>query len=439
MRKIEAYLEPGSSIANKTGEWRQGQKPFVKDNCRECGMCISYCPEGAIYTGMDLTRMLSANLGKLSYALPGGKEAFSSKPAELVKGKPWINYDYCKGCGICETETAPTENEKNRCGAIEMVPESSEIAQGELNDGYKHLADLFAPGHSSCAGCGNALAIRYVLNAVAHSEKGANAVVATGCSEIFSSIYPLSSWKIPFIHSLFQNSAAVASGVEAAIKMDGKNEKVIVFAGDGGTADIGFQALSGMIERGHDVLYIMIDNEAYMNTGIQRSSSTPLCAWTTTSETGEAIPGKLEKKKPLLDIIAAHGGVWAATASLAEPFDLMAKVFHFYDVVKGPGFIQIHAPCPRGWRFGTGEAIKIARKAIETGLWVQYLVNAEGDTSITKDMDPSKLADVSDYLKTQGRFGHLAKANPGLTKEIGNEARKNLEKIILRSSNSKFK
>ncbi|MCM8762960.1 MAG: thiamine pyrophosphate-dependent enzyme, partial [Candidatus Omnitrophica bacterium] len=184
--------------------------------------------------------------------------------------------------------------------------------------------DLFVYGHTACAGCGQSLASRLVLEAA-----GKNTIVVnnTGCLEVFSTGYPESCWGVPFIHSLFENAAAVASGIESALKYLGKKDKINVLAqgGDGGTADIGLQALSGMLERGHDVLYICYDNEAYMNTGIQRSGLTPLDTNTTTSPIGEKSLGNPRPKKPLLEIVNAHGIAYAATASVGYPQDVQRK------------------------------------------------------------------------------------------------------------------
>ncbi|MDD2702454.1 MAG: thiamine pyrophosphate-dependent enzyme, partial [Candidatus Omnitrophica bacterium] len=185
--------------------------------------------------------------------------------------------------------------------------------------------DLFVPGHTACAGCGQSLAARLVINAA-----GPNTIVVnnTGCLEVFSTKYPESAWEVPFLHSLFENAAAVASGVESALRYQGKKDSVNVIAqgGDGGTADIGLQALSGMLERGHDILYVCYDNEAYMNTGVQRSGLTPFKTNTTTTPLGEKSTGNPRPKKPLPEIMLAHGIPYMATSSVGFPQDLQRKV-----------------------------------------------------------------------------------------------------------------
>ena len=214
--------------------------------------------------------------------------------------------------------------------------------------------EYFAQGHRACAGCGSVLAIRHVLKAA-----GKNTIIAqaTGCMEVVSTPYPETSWKLPWIHVLFENAAAVASGIEVALKkLNKKDVNVLAIAGDGGTFDIGFQALSGAIERGHKFCYVCIDNEAYMNTGVQRSGATPMFASTTTSPAGKKVPGKLQPKKPLPFIIAAHGLRYVATASSANPLDIYNKVKKALSI-NGPSFIQIFTPCPTGWKHPSGQTI----------------------------------------------------------------------------------
>lgn len=206
--------------------------------------------------------------------------------------------------------------------------------------------NLFAPGHTACAGCGQSLAVRLVLRAA-----GRNVIVTnpTGCLEIFSSNYPQSAWEVPWIHSLFENSSAVAAGIEAALKATGRLDRVRVIAqgGDGATADIGFGAISGVWERGHDILYICYDNEAYMNTGIQRSGLTPYDASTTTSPSGRKSWGNPTPKKDLPQIAVAHRVPYVATATVAYPHDLDRKVKKSLSI-RGPKYLQIHVPCPVG-------------------------------------------------------------------------------------------
>jgi len=285
---------------------------------------------------------------------------------------------------------------------------------------------LFNPGHTACAGCGQALAARLVID-----TSGPNTIVAnnTGCLEVFSTKYPESSWGVPFIHSLFENAAAVASGVEAALKYLGKKENINVIAqgGDGGTADIGLQALSGMWERGHDILYVCYDNEAYMNTGIQRSGLTPFDSNTSTSPVGKGSVGNIRPKKPMPEIALAHGIPYVATASSGFPQDIQKKVKKALSI-KGPKYIQIHAICPLGWRHEAGVAIDIAKLAVETGLYplIEY---ENGKLVSVRKIQPKP---VEEYLKTQGRFKHLL-SKPEEVKKIQEIADKNIEKYNLRA------
>jgi pyruvate ferredoxin oxidoreductase beta subunit len=274
--------------------------------------------------------------------------------------------------------------------------------------------DLLMPGHRACAGCGPAIAYRQILKATRGPIIATN---ATGCMEVVSTIYPYTSWRIPWIHTAFENVAANASGIETALKALRKKGRlkqdhtdVIAFAGDGGTYDIGIQALSGAAERGHDFLYVLYDNEAYMNTGIQRSGGTPHGAWTTTSPAGRVIPGKPEYKKPIAEIMVAHDIPYVATASPAYWRDLITKTRRGLEV-KGPAFLHVLAPCPRGWRHETNKTIEIARLAVETCVFPLWeAINGEYTLSIPSKaiaLKPEGQKPVKDYLKTQGRFRHL--------------------------------
>ena len=255
-------------------------------------------------------------------------------------------------------------------------------------------------GHRACLGCGQALAARLVSEAT-----GPDIIVtnATGCLEIFTTPWPESSWRVPWIHSLFENTGAIASGVEAALKAQGRNTKVVAMAGDGGTFDIGFQAVSGMLERYHNVLYVCYDNEAYMNTGVQRSGSTPHAAMTNTSPPGRERMGKRHLKKDIIQIIAAHQIPYAATASVAYPSDLRKKVRRAL-AIEGPSFLQIHAPCPLGWGHDGALSIKVARMAVQSGLFP--LVELERG-ELTGVMPIRTQVPITDYLKAQQRFRHL--------------------------------
>jgi len=267
----------------------------------------------------------------------------------------------------------------------------------------------FAPGHRACVGCAEALAVRLVIKAL-----GRNVIItnATGCMEIVSSPFPTTSWRLPWIHTLFENTGAVASGVEAGLNiLQNKNRrspkrvKSVGIGGDGATFDIGIQALSGAWERGHDMLYVCFDNEAYMNTGVQRSSGTPFGASTTTSPTGKLSIGQTRWKKNMAAIAVAHNIPYVATACPSYPFDLMAKVKKAAKI-KGPSYIHVLSPCPTGWRLPPNLAIRIGRLAVETGIFPIYEVE---DGEYKLNMDFPKLRPVKDYLSLQGRFRHLPK------------------------------
>jgi pyruvate ferredoxin oxidoreductase beta subunit len=259
----------------------------------------------------------------------------------------------------------------------------------------------FAPGHRACAGCGAALAIRYALKA-----SGKNTIVAhsTGCAEVFSTPYPQTSWRVPWIHSAFENSASVMSGIHRALKIQGKREKMnlIVFAGDGGTFDIGFQFISGAFERGERFLYICYDNGAYMNTGIQRSGATPVFAATTTTPAGKKVHGKMEYKKPLPEIFAAHG-VYVATANVAFPQDYI-RIVRKALAKKIPSYIQIYAPCPTGWKHPTNMTIEVAKKAFQCKFTPLYEIEDQVLKFYRKPSDPKP---ISEYLQMEGRFAHM--------------------------------
>jgi pyruvate ferredoxin oxidoreductase beta subunit len=266
-------------------------------------------------------------------------------------------------------------------------------------------------GHLACQGCGQALAARLVTEATGPDIVIAN---ATGCLEVFTAAWPRTSWRVPWIHSVFANAPAVASGIEAALKMQGRNTKVVAMGGDGGTFDIGLQALSAMLERNHNVLYVCFDNEAYMNTGVQRSSSTPHAAMTTTSPPGRERMGKRHLKKDLLSIIAAHHIPYAATASVAYPSDLRKKVRRGL-AIEGAAFVLVHSPCPLGWGHGGELSIEVARLAVQTGIFP--LVELERG-AVASAMALREVRPVTDYLKLQGRFRHLFDGSPGAAEEL---------------------
>jgi pyruvate ferredoxin oxidoreductase beta subunit len=288
------------------------------------------------------------------------------------------------------------------------------------------MKTLFNSGHTACAGCGQSMAARLVIDAA-----GPNTIVCnnTGCLEVFSTKYPESSWGVPFVHSLFENCAAVASGVESALKYLGKADtvNVIAQAGDGGTADIGLQALSGMLERGHNILYVCYDNEAYMNTGIQRSGLTPFDTNTTTSPIGVKSTGNIRPKKPMPEIANAHGIPYVTTASCAFPLDIQRKVKKAISI-KGPKYMQIHVPCPLGWRHESNLTIAVAKLAVETGLYP--LVEYENGVLTGKRQIVPK--PVEEYLKVQGRFKHLLK-NPEEIKKIQEIADNNIKRYMIKA------
>jgi len=268
--------------------------------------------------------------------------------------------------------------------------------------------EIFAPGHRACIGCGEALAMRLVCKALG---RDVIIVSATGCMEIVSSQLPYTSWRVPWIHTLFENTAAVASGIEAALKVMSKKGKkparetrVVALAGDGGTSDIGLQALSGAMERGHDFLYVCLDNEAYMNTGIQRSSSTPFGAATTTSPAGKMSIGQTSWKKNMPAIAVAHNIPYVATACPSYPFDLMSKVARGL-ATPGPAYIHVLSVCPTGWRCPPDLTIRMGRLAVETGIFPLYEVE---NGKYWLSIDSSELRPVTDYMKLQGRFRHLS-------------------------------
>ena len=274
--------------------------------------------------------------------------------------------------------------------------------------------DLFLSGHRACAGCGPAAVLRLIMKAT----RGSTIVTeATGCMEIVGSSYPYTSWALPWLHTAFENAAANASGIDAAIKAMKRKEKIkneqidiIALAGDGGTYDIGLQALSGAVERGHDFLFILYDNEGYMNTGIQRSGATSLGAQTTTCPAGTCVPGKREIAKDITKIIAAHGLPYAAQASPHNWKDLISKASKGFEA-EGPAFLNVISPCPRGWRYDSAKTIEIAKLAVETCVWPLYeydngrwILTGESKRIAEGKMERKP---VMDWLKSQGRFKHL--------------------------------
>ena len=276
-----------------------------------------------------------------------------------------------------------------------------------------HRTNSLNSGHRACQGCGEALGARYAIDAAMEATRNQLiAVNATGCLEVFSTPYPETSWQIPWIHSLFGNAAAVASGVAAAQRALGRPEvRVIAQGGDGGTTDIGFGCLSGMFERNDDVLYICYDNEAYMNTGVQRSSATPPAARTATTPAMGRSPGNVfGTGKNVPRIAMAHGIPYVATASVSNLRDLERKVRCAMEI-HGARYIHIFVPCPLGWGSAPEDTIKIARLAVETGLFPLFEAQ---DGAVTASTPIRHKVPVTEYLKLQKRYAHLFGKEPDL-------------------------
>ncbi len=299
--------------------------------------------------------------------------------------------------------------------------------------------DALSSGHRMCAGCTAPIIVKLISLA---SKYPLVVSCATGCLEVATTIYPYTAWRCSFIHNAFENSAATISGVETAyraLKKKGKIKdeiKFIGFAGDGGTYDIGLQSLSGAMERGHDMLFVCYDNEAYMNTGIQRSSATPKGAATTTSPAGKVVPGKKETRKDLSSIMVAHKIPYVAQASPSHWQDLVKKVEKALEI-KGPKFINVIMPCTLGWRFPTDQGIDIAKLAVETNFWPLYEVE-NGEYRITHK--PREKKPLTDFIQTQGRFAHLKKEkNKFIAEELQKEIDKDWEALLRKASEDKGK
>jgi pyruvate ferredoxin oxidoreductase beta subunit len=269
--------------------------------------------------------------------------------------------------------------------------------------------ERLAPGQRLCAGCGAPIVVRQMLAAIDDPVVIAN---ATGCLEVATSIYPYTSWRVPWMHNAFENAASTISGIEAAYrslvrqgKMEEKNIKFLAFGGDGGTYDIGLQALSGAVERGHQFLYVCYDNGAYMNTGIQRSSATPLGASTTTSPAGKKIPGKQQNRKDLTAIMAAHNIPYVAQAAPSQWRDLMQKTRKAVDC-GGAAFMNVLASCNRGWRHPTDTTIEMTQLGVDTCYWPLFEVE-NGEWKLT--YKPKEKRPIEEWLKLQGRFRHVFK------------------------------
>ena len=276
---------------------------------------------------------------------------------------------------------------------------------------HKELAEKeprFVSGHRACAGCGFPQIVRTIL---ASTDKQVVVANATGCLEVVSTIYPFSSWKVPYIHSAFENAGSTISGIEAAynvLKKKGKIKEDVKFlgiGGDGGVTDIGLQSLSGMLERGHDVVFVQYNNEAYQNTGVQRSGATSYGAATSTTPVGLKHKGKEIFRKDIMKIVLAHGIPYAAQASLSNLSDLSEKAAKAFEV-KGPAFINVLQPCTLGWKFDSSLTIDVAKKAVDSCFWPLYEVE---NGKYKLNYKPSKKIPMLDYIKLQGRYKHLLK------------------------------
>lgn len=284
------------------------------------------------------------------------------------------------------------------------MPEPIRINLREIVRNEERLAQ----GHRLCAGCGEPTALRQILHAI---DEPVVISTATGCLEISTSGYPYSSWNVPWIHSAFENASTTIAGVEAAykaLKRSGKipEDKKITFlavGGDGASYDIGLQWISGCLERGHKFVYICFNNEAYMNTGIQRSSATPRGAHTTTSPAGDVLPGKTQWRKPFTKIMAAHDIPYVAQTAPHNYRDLMMKVKKAV-AADGPAVLNIMTPCPRGWRYASDETLSLTKLAADTCYWPLYEVD---HGKLIVNYRPKEKLPVTDWLKAQGRFSHL--------------------------------
>jgi pyruvate ferredoxin oxidoreductase beta subunit len=288
----------------------------------------------------------------------------------------------------------------------------------------KNTNKFLSPGHNACTGCGQLVAVQAVVRGLTPETIIAN---ATGCLEVTTTAYPQSAWGLPWIHSLFENASSVASGIKAALNKKGDfKTKVVVQGGDGGTYDIGFGLISGMWERGENILYICYDTEAYSNTGIQASSATPYGASTTTTPDGLKTIGSTHRKKDLLAIALAHGLNYVAQSTAGFPDDITRKVKKALET-DGPSYIQILSPCISGWKIKNDEAAMFGKLAVATGLYplLEYTGGALSASSINSNFQAKA---VGDYLKAQGRFKHLKEED---LKAIQNLADFNIKKYKL--------
>lgn len=289
-----------------------------------------------------------------------------------------------------------------------------------------------ASGHRMCPGCAAPIIAKMVM---ASTDKELVVSNATGCLEVSTTIYPYTSWKVPWIHNAFENAAATLSGVETAFRVlkkkgkiaQDKDIKFLAFGGDGGTYDIGFQSLSGTLERGHDVVYVCYDNEAYMNTGVQRSSATPKGADTKTTPKGEFSEGKTQFKKDLTEVVVNHGIPYVAQCSISNWSDLLKKSEKAFNT-KGPAFLNILSPCVPGWGYKPEDTVEMAKLAVDTCFWPLYEVE-NGKYIINYDPKDKKKA-IIEWLKSQARFSHLMlPKNSALVAEIQADVDKKWDRL----------
>ncbi len=390
----------------------QYEHPFIRRDmrrCIACGRCVRVCREIAgpacyDFTGRGFAIHIDTpygealqladciSCGRCVTVCPTGALSFNERVLTSFR----VDETRCILCRQC-VEVCPV-------GALAEAAEFERARQAWLR--LVEQGSRLAGGHRMCAGCGAPIVVRQVLMA---TQEPVVVSAATGCLEVSTTIYPYTSWKTSFIHTAFENAAATLSGVETAYRalrkkgLIDKDIRFIAFGGDGGTYDIGLQSLSGAMERGHRMLYVCYDNGAYMNTGFQRSGATPTAAWTTTSPVGEESAGKLEHRKNLTELMIAHGIPYVAQASPHDPRDLVRKAAKALSV-DGPTFLNVIAPCPRGWRADGAETIELARGAVNTCYWPLFEYE-DGEYRLT--YRPRYKQPLAPWLKRQGRFAHL--------------------------------
>ncbi len=292
---------------------------------------------------------------------------------------------------------------------------------------------ILASGHRACAGCGQILAVRHVLEAAGRDVIVVN---ATGCLEVTTTPWPESAFGVAWIHSLFENAAAVASGVVASLRAQGKKTKVIAQGGDGATFDIGFGLISGMWERGDDILYICYDNEGYMNTGYQNSGATQTGSSTSTAPAGKISTGNTQTKKNLPKIAMAHGLPYVATAVASEWHDIKRKVQKALSI-EGPKYLQILTPCVPGWKIKPSDTLKVAKLSMQTGIYPVF--EAENGRITNATLRPENYPKVEEYLKLQKRFGHLFASEEGAQVIAQIQAQADANDQWLRTNLQKYK